>query len=117
MADTLELRTATVEAVDRELSRDLGGAALDVNEVAVEVERTLELDDVGADDQDDAVEEFVVNTLTDVWHVPRRTEVAVAVCGWKWGEYGGVLVKGLPGAVCKLCWRIRAGKLGACGRA
>ena len=121
-SDTLELRTATLDVVEQELTKNLGGPAMDINDLVVEVERTLDLKDTHvemANGQGDvSEEEFVVNALTDIWHVPRRpTDVAVAVCGWKWGEYGGALVKGLPGAVCKLCWRIRAGKLGACDRA
>ena len=111
--DSVELRAATVEVVDRELARDLASPALGVEELATVVGLTLDQEMVVPEVPAGHVDEFVVNTLTDVWHVNRPTGGSVAVCGWKWGEYGGVLVQGSPGAVCKLCWRIRAGKLGA----
>ena len=116
-ADNIELRTATVDVVERELSKELDGTAPDIDQIVEEVVRTLDLEgevtheeDSGrsADDQ-----RYVVNVHTDVWHIPRRTDPAVAVCGWRWGESGGALVCGVPGSVCKRCRRIWAGKLGA----
>ena len=117
-ADTVQLRTTTVDAVEQELTKELHGGAITeevievmAGKVATTLDETDQTDDL-TDDLEPEVRVFIVNPASDVWHTARPTDPEVTVCGWRWRESGGAPVCGVPGLERRRCMRICAGRSG-----